>query len=68
MSRLKAKNRVREIVEIYAEAEWDEDLWREMFGPERCFKCGSEEFEEALDFYFGIVYCCSECPELETHD
>ena len=68
MSRRKARERVQQIVEIYHEAEWDVDLFREVFGLAKCFKCGSEEFEEILDTHLGVVYCCSDCPEYEAHE
>jgi hypothetical protein len=68
MSRQKARERVQQIIEIYADAEWDEDLWREVFGPAKCFKCGSEEFEEILDAHLNVVYCCSDCPDYDNHE
>lgn len=68
MSRQRAREKYFKIIEIYAEAEWDIDLFREVFGLNRCFKCGSDEFEEVLDYHERIVYCCSDCPEYESHE
>ena len=53
------------MVKAYEDAEWDEDLHRLLFGPDRCFQCGSEFFKEILDSHGGVIYCCSDCPEYE---
>jgi late competence protein required for DNA uptake (superfamily II DNA/RNA helicase) len=65
MSRRKAKELVKLIAQAYESAEWDVDIHRELMGERKCFKCGSDEFEEALDTHNGVVYCCSDCPDYD---
>lgn len=66
--RRKAREKMMYIVQIYAESEWDKYLHRELFGIKKCFKCGSEEFDEILDENEGVVYCCSDCIDYERHN
>jgi hypothetical protein len=66
-SRQRARDRVEDLVRLYVEAEWDQDLFIEMYGVSKCFKCGSESFEEALDIDGEIVVCCSDCEDYDRH-
>lgn len=67
MSRQKAKDEVQKVLETHARAEWDPELHEELYGGQRCFKCGSVDFNEILDMEGDLVLCCNECPEIDAH-
>ena len=60
-----AQDKLQEVLQRYAEAEWDHEMHRVFFGKARCFKCGSESFKEILDWDGDLVLCCSDCPDID---
>ena len=57
------------LMELLARAEWDSKIFKEIFGPTRCFKCGSVEVgvEEVIDEFQGLILQCENCPEIDEH-